>query len=274
MKRAKKRKRGEVREDGYRFLGYYKRKRKDGSTVVLEKWISPAGYARSLKQIRDWHRKHRAAQSAYNKEWRAKNIEKSRAYTKKWAEQNKEKVAAKNKRWAENNPDAVKAKSRKYYHRHPGKIKARRDSFYKENKTYFRDYAKRKLATDSNFKLATYMRNRIRSVLTGRRKTAPSLDLLGCSLPELRLHLEEQFTAKMSWANYGTYWHVDHVRPLASFDLSKPKDQRVAFHWTNLQPLTAVENLRKGKRAAAGLAVTVKRPSRKTRRVGQNKSKN
>ena len=49
----------------------------------------------------------------------------------------------------------------------------------------------------------------------------------------------------MTWENYGSYWHVDHIRPLASFDLSKPEEQTKAFHFSNCQPLEAKKNLQK-----------------------------
>ena len=48
----------------------------------------------------------------------------------------------------------------------------------------------------------------------------------------------------MSWNNYGK-WHVDHIRPCIDFDLSKPEEQQKCFHYTNLQPLWAEENMRK-----------------------------
>jgi hypothetical protein len=50
----------------------------------------------------------------------------------------------------------------------------------------------------------------------------------------------------MTWDNYGPVWHVDHKRPCASFDFSDPVQQRLCWHWTNLQPLFAAENLSKG----------------------------
>jgi len=68
--------------------------------------------------------------------------------------------------------------------------------------------------------------------------------LVGCSMEQLRKHLEEQFAAGMSWENYGK-WHMDHIKPCASFDLSREAEQHKCFHYTNLQPLWAKDNLRK-----------------------------
>lgn len=67
---------------------------------------------------------------------------------------------------------------------------------------------------------------------------------VGCSADELRAHIEKQFTPGMTWANYGE-WHVDHIRPCASFDLSDPEQFAACFNWSNLQPLWAAENLSK-----------------------------
>jgi hypothetical protein len=71
---------------------------------------------------------------------------------------------------------------------------------------------------------------------------------LGCSIAELKLHLERQFDENMTWENWGPYWHIDHVKPLASFDLTDRVQFLQAVHWSNLQPLEKIENLRKGKR--------------------------
>lgn len=62
---------------------------------------------------------------------------------------------------------------------------------------------------------------------------------------ELRAHLEAQFQAGMSWDNYGE-WHIDHIKPLASFDLEDTDQLKLACHYTNLQPLWAKDNLSKG----------------------------
>jgi hypothetical protein len=72
-----------------------------------------------------------------------------------------------------------------------------------------------------------------------------ALRLCGCSVPDLMAHLQSQFKEGMHWNNYGK-WHIDHIRPCASFDLTDPEKQRQCFHYSNLQPLWAKENLSKG----------------------------
>ena len=71
------------------------------------------------------------------------------------------------------------------------------------------------------------------------------MKLLGCSSEFLRQHLERQFKPGMSWENHGQ-WHLDHIKPCASFDLSKPEQQRICFNYKNLQPLWAIDNMKKG----------------------------
>ncbi|MFW5903050.1 MAG: HNH endonuclease signature motif containing protein, partial [archaeon] len=64
-------------------------------------------------------------------------------------------------------------------------------------------------------------------------------DLVGYTFNELKEHLENQFTDKMNWGNYGDYWEIDHIKPKSSFDFEKPEDQEFKDCWSldNLQPL-------------------------------------
>jgi hypothetical protein len=83
------------------------------------------------------------------------------------------------------------------------------------------------------------------------RKQARTIDLIGCTPPELWAHLERQFRPGMTRENYGR-WHVDHIRPCASFDLRDLEQQRQCFHFSNLQPLWALDNLKKSARWGDG----------------------
>lgn len=95
-------------------------------------------------------------------------------------------------------------------------------------------------------RLRQLLKNRIWWALAGGPKTAPTLDLLGCTLDEFKVYLEKHFQAGMSWANYGLKgWHLGHVRDCCTFDLSDPRQQHACFHYTNLRPQWAQENWRK-----------------------------
>jgi hypothetical protein len=97
-------------------------------------------------------------------------------------------------------------------------------------------------------RLRLALSNRLRILLrrTGIPKTESVLDFIGCELSALKTHLESQFRDGMTWQNHGPVWHIDHKRPCARFNLADPEEQRACFNYTNLQPLFALENLRKG----------------------------
>lgn len=112
-------------------------------------------------------------------------------------------------------------------------------------RSYMKGYEKNKLQNDPSFRIAKSIRGRVRKILLGIRKYESTLELLGCSFQELELHLESKFKEGMTWENYGK-WHIDHIRPCSSFDLSDIEQQKICFNYKNLQPLWAEDNLRKG----------------------------
>lgn len=115
------------------------------------------------------------------------------------------------------------------------------------NKVRFNNYIQNKYKTNINFRLFMRCRGRVRAALKGYTKSISTMTLIGCSPEQLKHHLESQFTEGMSWENYGVKgWHVDHIIPCVSFDLSDPDQQRECFHYTNLQPLWWYDNLSKG----------------------------
>ncbi len=89
--------------------------------------------------------------------------------------------------------------------------------------------------------------NRIRFVIKTRKslKSDKTIKLTGCSIQELINWLEYQFNSHMNWENYGTYWHIDHVTPVASFKITDIQSQQRCFSWKNLQPLEASSNIKK-----------------------------
>ena len=115
----------------------------------------------------------------------------------------------------------------------------------KENKERTRKYKRERYRTDPQFKLMHNLRRRILYALNGKAKSASTLELLGCSIQQLKDHLESQFTEGMTWENQGQ-WHVDHIRPCSSFKLEDPEEQKKCCNFRNLQPLWAHDNLSKG----------------------------
>lgn len=95
---------------------------------------------------------------------------------------------------------------------------------------------------DTHFKIKMNLSRRLRQFI--KKEGKRTVDFIGCSIDYIKIHLEKQFTTGMTWDNYGK-WHIDHIMPCASFDLTDPEQQKKCFHYSNLQPLWAVDNLRK-----------------------------
>lgn len=139
----------------------------------------------------------------------------------------------------------------------PAEIEARA-----KRAVWIKHYFTNRRKTDPAFKVLCNLRGRIYAAVRHfgerTRRTGRTRELLGCTIAQLMVHLEAQFEYKMSWKNYGK-WHIDHIRPCASFDLLKKADREACFHFTNLQPLWADENYRKGGRWAPERADLVKK---------------
>ena len=104
---------------------------------------------------------------------------------------------------------------------------------------------KERSRVDSLFRVRNCLRTRLYTALKSNKATFRTMELLGCSIKELKLHLEKQFKPGMSWENQGK-WHVDHIKPISSFNLALESEIKIAFHFSNLQSLWARENLIKG----------------------------
>ena len=158
-------------------------------------------------------------------------------YSKKYKEKNSDKNVLNKKKWYKANKDKVLRYQREYY---------------KENQQYIVNrvviYRRKRLQSDPVFKLKKNIRHRLSKILK-TNVSAVAFGFLGCSVEELKKHLESKFQPDMSWDNYGFYgWHVDHIKPLSSFDLTDPEQLKKACHYSNLQPLWAKDNFKKNNR--------------------------
>jgi flagellar hook protein FlgE len=145
--------------------------------------------------------------------------------------QNREKNLKKQKEWLSKNKEKRNKQQREYSYK---------------NKHKRNEYLKNKMKEDMQFRIRKNIRDRMRLAMCGSSKSKHTIELLGCSVEELKKHLEKQFTEGMNWDNYGKKgWHIDHILPCASFDLTDPEQQKRCFHYTNLQPLWAEDNYKK-----------------------------
>lgn len=153
------------------------------------------------------------------------------------------------KKFRESNPNYSSEYNVEYYNKNREKIKYSTKIYASRNKEKVNTRHRNKLKNDFNYRLLCRLRARIRDCMirTNNRKNSKTTELLGCSIKELKQHLESQFTEGMTWSNYGKDgWEIDHIRPCASFDFSKEKEQKECFHHTNLQPLWKLDNVVKG----------------------------
>lgn len=166
---------------------------------------------------------------------------------REWYLRNKEQEIKKASEYARTDK-AISARKKSY--------KNNKEKILENNRIRRRTPHARKLANSArnkmyhnniSFRISVNLRNRIRRSLKGILKSKNTLTLIGCTLVQLRTYLESKFADGMSWDNYGYYgWHIDHIKPCSSFDLSQPTEQAKCFHYSNLQPLWMNDNISKG----------------------------
>ena len=124
--------------------------------------------------------------------------------------------------------------AKKYFKKHHDKIK-----------NYQKNYKSSRRKNDILFRLSGNLSSRIRQFLSVKnlRKKNTTFEIVGCNPTELKIYLEQKFTHGMTWDNQGE-WHIDHKIPLSS---AKTEEELYKLcHFTNLQPMWATENIKKG----------------------------
>jgi hypothetical protein len=187
----------------------------------------------------------------YDKEQYLKNRQKILNRKKEYWKEHRKNLIKKHKIWADNHKEDKKKYNVEYRKKNIKKLKAYRKVYYLKNKEILNKknnlYQRKRRKTNINYRLKCYIRRRIALAMETNSKRSKTLKLLGCSIEFLKNYLESKFKPGMSWENHGQFgWHIDHIRPCCTFDLSKPSEQRECFHYTNLQPLWWQDNIRKG----------------------------
>lgn len=138
-----------------------------------------------------------------------------------------------------------RAYHRAYYHAHKPRLVKRLTAVERKELS---DKVQKKFLESS---ILPRLKHNIRSRLYKETKkqgvnipTSLMFTLLGCTLEEFKIHIENQFKRGIKWENYGA-WNLDHIKSLNKFDLTDPEQLSEACHFTNYQPLWGPENFSK-----------------------------
>jgi len=114
-------------------------------------------------------------------------------------------------------------------------------------KQEYKQIALLRYKTDISYRLTRVLRARLNMAIKNCNKSGSAIRDLGCSIEDLKKYLESKFQPGMSWNNWtNDGWHIDHIIPLSSFDLTNKENIKIACNYKNLQPLWASDNIRKG----------------------------
>lgn len=190
-----------------------------------------------------------------------KNKEKRKETRKKYVKNNFEHINELRRISYKKNPKKIKERSKKYYIKNIDKRIKYAKEYYKINKEKIKEYRreyrqthkeernkneKERLKNDPNYKLTHYLRNRLFKSIKNNYKSGSAVQDLGCTIDELKIHLEKQFKEGMNWENWVFKgWHIDHIVPLCSFNLMDREQLLIAVNYKNLQPLWWYDNLSK-----------------------------
>ena len=170
----------------------------------------------------------------------AENIDTLRQRDKEYYERNKDARLASNKVYCKEHKDKILEKKKEYYEANKHRILE-----YHQNRKQTRNEQKRtKRKTDDVFAVCEALKVRVHRVLKDK-KSDRSWSYIGCSKNFLKSWIEFQFDTTMTWDNYGNVWHIDHVIPIAQFNMLSEIQRLNCFHWSNLRPLEKKVNMMK-----------------------------
>ena len=199
-----------------------------------------------LKEKRDMNKDK---MTEYNKQYWEKTKDAQKEKCKQWRENNKEHVKEKMQEWLSNNKEHKKQKDKEYREANREK-RNEQVRIWKQNN--YQDLKTNPDRVDefNSQRIKSNVSRRIREILK-QHKSRRAMEYVGCSLEDLKQHLEKQFQEGMSWDNYGIYkfgeeqsgWHIDHIIPCAGFNLQDEFEKNACFYYKNLQPLWGKDNI-------------------------------
>ena len=213
-------------------------------------------YLKNKEKIREscktQYRKNKKERSIKERNCYRENREKFLDADKIYREKNKEKINEYLKLYRKNNKEKISDGAKASYQKHREKRLKSTQAYGQQPDVKLKINAriKQRRTLDPNFKLCLILRNQLYQHLkiNKTKKSKSALHLVGCCISTLRKHIECQWLPGMSWDNYTQRgWHVDHIIPVNTFDLTKEEEQKKCFHYSNLRPLWAIDNLSRPK---------------------------
>jgi len=193
---------------------------------------------RQKERAREYYAKNRERMLILSRLNYHANKARRRETHKIWAENNKSRISLRNKEYREKNREKLNEYIRKWRIENCAYLKQKKFSLLQYHEKY---------KNDVGYRLKRRARAHVSRIKTGHLKCPnKSMEYIGCTVEQFRKHIESLWLDGMHWGNNTTRgWHIDHIRPLSSFDLTDPNQAKAALHYTNLQPLWAIDNLKK-----------------------------
>jgi hypothetical protein len=209
-------------------------------------------YQANIKEIRqkrkEYYENNREQINECNREYNANHRKANRERNKRWYQANREEKLQKEKEYYENNREKIRQRHKEYNENNKEYLNKKNKKWYQDNKKraikYRVEYNKRQRQNNIQFRLAHNLRSRLYKAINNGQKSGSAVSDLGCTIEELKIHLESQFEEGMTWDNWAhDGWHIDHIKPLHMFDLTDREQFLEACHYTNLRPLWAKDNM-------------------------------
>jgi hypothetical protein len=172
------------------------------------------------------------------KKYRINNTESIKQKQQEYYLNNKEVLLNKNKKYREDNSTIINNHRKEYRNRPEVKeyIKLKNKEYLPIRKEKIKELRKNNL----NFRLSEILRSKIHKMIKGQKTSYQNI--IGCDFEFLKKWIEFRFDENMNWNNLGSFWQIDHILPINSFNFNNEQDKNICFHWTNLQPLQSYTN--------------------------------
>ena len=214
------------------------------SRCSVEKEVCEFGIRKNRKS--KFRSRCKSCHAEDGKKYRENNTKLVKSQRKKYYDKNRDELNKKTREWYENNSERVCQQKKDFYKENRNLILDRSKLWTKNNRDKVNIYIKSKKQGNPLFRIELNVRGRIKQYLKQKNITQKNktFEIVGIEVNELKKYIENQFTDGMCWENYGMYgWHIDHIIPLCS--ANNENELLKLFHYTNLQPLWAEDNLKK-----------------------------